>query len=175
MIRRPPDGNAYLTELVAQINSELGRKEPLIIGVAYVGTNLVLRFRAPYGVGWVVAHVQSSVTGGMTYDPAVFVSSTEVDCRADRLQTRTIALTSGVSYAVFLVPVQKDGAGTVVRFDGQGGRPDNMATWTSTTRTGDLNAGALTVTTLTTSAGALTYGANDSGGAGKRLVLAPNA
>ncbi|MFH0980742.1 MAG: hypothetical protein V2A79_04295, partial [Planctomycetota bacterium] len=135
MLRRPPNGDPFLSEMVSQINAELVRKEPLIIGVVYTGTDLVVRFRAPYGVGWVQCQVQSSAVGGggMTYDPATYVSTALVDCRADRLQDQTIAVTAGLRYAVFLVPVQYDGAvpPTKVMYDGEGGRPDAMASVTT--------------------------------------------
>jgi len=133
MIPAPPSGDAYLARLAGILNAELSRKEPTIVGLVYDGTNLLLRFRAPYGVGWVQCQVQSSAVGGggMTYDPATYASTALVDCRADRLQDRTIAVTAGLRYAVFLVPVQYDGAGTKVMYDGAGGRPDAMASVTT--------------------------------------------
>lgn len=149
MIRQPPNGDAYLSTMVGTLNAELSRKEPLIIGASYVGANLVIRYRAPYGVGWIQAQVQSSVTGGMTYSPSTYVSSTLVDCRADRMQTLTVTMTAGVQYAVFLVPVQYDGAGTQVKYDGQSGRADAMASWTTVTGTSHTHdASTLTGTTL---------------------------
>jgi parallel beta-helix repeat protein len=130
MLRRPPNGDPYLTELVATLNAELARKEPTIVGTVYDGSNLGVRFRSPLDAPWVQVHVQSTAAGKggvAAYDPANYVSTTLVDCRADRLQDRTIALTPGLGYAVFLAPVQYDGAGTKVLYDGVGGRPDAMA------------------------------------------------
>ena len=129
MLRRPPNNDAYLVYLVGVLNAELSRKEPTVVGLVYTGTNLLLRFRAAYTAPWVQVHVQSNGVGGggMTYDSTTYVSTALVDCRADRLQDRTIAVTPGTRYAVFLVPVQYDGAGLKVMYDGEGGRPDNMA------------------------------------------------
>jgi hypothetical protein len=129
MLRQPPAGDAYLTYLVGYLNAELGRREPTIVGVGSDGVTLRVRFRAPLGVEKVQVHVQSSDAGegGMTYDPNFYVSSDLVDCRADRLQDRIIPVTAGTGYVVFLVPWAKDGAGNTVLFDGQNGRPDNMA------------------------------------------------
>jgi len=101
------------------------------VGLVYDGSNLLLRFRAPYSVGWVQVHVQTNATGGMTYTSATSVSSTLVDCRANRLQDQTIAVTAGLRYAIFLVPVQYDGAGTKVMYNGEGGRPDAVASVTT--------------------------------------------
>ena len=149
MIGLPLKTDPFLAAMLGQINAELNRKEPLIIGASYVGSNLVMRYRAPFGVGWIQAQVQSSVTGGMTYDPVTFVSSVEVDCRADRMQTLTVAMTAGVSYAVFLVPVQYDGAGTKVLYNGVSSNPDAMAKWTTVTGTSHTHdASTLTGTTL---------------------------
>jgi len=130
MIRQPPAGNPYLTELVATINAEFLRREPLLIGSRYDGTDWQLRFRASLAALWVQVHVQSTEAGegGVTYDAGNFRSSTEVDCRSDRLQDVTVSgLLEWHQYVVWLVPVQYDGAGVKILYDGVDGRPDNMA------------------------------------------------
>jgi len=129
MLRLPPNGDPYLTELVRTVNAELLRKEPTLVGFIDDGANLLVRFRAPLSVGWVQAHVQSTDVGkgGMTYDPAAYESTTLVDCRAERLQDITVVTAPTIRYAIFLIPVQYDAAGTKVLYDGEGGRPDYMA------------------------------------------------
>jgi len=133
MLRRPPNGDPFLSEMVGLLNAELLRREPTIVGLVYDGTNLLLRFRAAIAAPLVQLHVQSNAPGGggMTYDSAHYVSTTLVDCRADRLQDQTIAVTPGTRYAVFLVPVQYDGVSAKVMYDGEGGRPDAMASVTT--------------------------------------------
>ena len=128
MIRRPPSGDPFLNELVSVVNAELNRKEPTLVGISDDGTELTVRFRAPYGVGWVLVHLQSSevASGGFTYNTSTYVSETLVDCRANRLQDFTCAVTDGVGYMVFLIPVQYDGAGVQVRYDGFNGAQDAM-------------------------------------------------
>ena len=131
MIRQPPSGDPYLSELVAILNAELGRKEPAIVGWRHDGTNLHVRFRAPLDVGWVQVHIQSTESGegGPTYDAANFTSSTEVDCRSDRLQDVSVADLPYGRYVIFLIPVEYDGAGTKIVYDGGGtpARPDFMS------------------------------------------------
>jgi hypothetical protein len=128
------------------LNHSLLRRGIDVLGVKLDGTTLSLRFRAPYSVPWVQVHVQSTAAGkgGMTYDAANYVSTTEVDCRSDRVQDITVSsMTLSDQYIVFLIPVQYDGAGTKILYDGAGGRPDDksfVATLTLTEISGFLTA-----------------------------------
>ncbi|HUT13285.1 MAG TPA: hypothetical protein VMY42_22550 [Thermoguttaceae bacterium] len=134
MLRRPPSSDPYFTEVVSILNAELTRREPEILGVSDDGTTFTVRFRAPLSCGWVQAHVQSTAAGegGISaYDDTNYTSTTLVDCRADRLQDVTVTLVAAVQNIVYLIPVQYDAAGTKVLYDGEGGRPDNMA-WANT-------------------------------------------
>ena len=65
--------------------------------------------------------------GGLDYNPSDYVSTALVDCRANRYQTQTIPVDPAYRYAVFLIPVQYDGAGAKVLFDGQDGRPNAIS------------------------------------------------
>jgi hypothetical protein len=131
MIGLPPSGDGYLTKLAAIVREETSRREPILIGSRVSGTSWYLRFRAGLSVALVQVHVQSTVAGeGGTaaYDPANYTSSTEVECRSDRLQDREITgLAASEDYVVFLIPKQVASDGTTVQYDGQGGRPDNMS------------------------------------------------
>jgi hypothetical protein len=130
MLRSPPDGNPYLTQLVGLLNAEFMRREPTVVGFWQDATKIYVRFRAALATSWVQVHVQSTQAGegGTTaYDDTNYTSTTEVDCRADRLQDIDVTFVAASTYVVFLIPVQDDGAGTKVLYDGQGGRPDNMA------------------------------------------------
>lgn len=127
---RLPDGTGpELRELIAKLNAEFLRREPMLLGWRHDGTDLYLRFRAAYATPWVQAHVQSTDPGegGATYDTTNYTSTTEVDCRADRVQEIDVPDLPAGRYYIFLVPVQYDGAGTKVLFDGVSGNPDNMA------------------------------------------------
>jgi len=130
MVRLPVGTtDPYLTELIATINAEFLRREPLIVGWLYDGTDLHVRFRAALATPWVQVHVQSTQggEGGATYDTTNYTSTTETDCRSDRLQDVTVTSLLTGRYFVFLVPVQYDAAGTKILYDGEGGNPDNMA------------------------------------------------
>jgi hypothetical protein len=120
----PPGNDPWLRELAMLFNEEVGRREPTAIGWRHDGTLWHLRFRAPLNSLWVQVHVQGSGSGGggiVAYDPDNFVSSTEVDCRENRLQD--VEIPDG-RHLVFLIPVNYDGAGTKVVFDGEDGRQD---------------------------------------------------
>lgn len=105
----PPGADPWLRKFLGTVNEELLRLEPVIIGWRDDGVNFYLRFRAAFATGWVQVHVQGAGAGegGATYNPTQFVSSTQVDCRSDRMQDVTIPR-SGPLW-VFLVPVQYDG------------------------------------------------------------------
>ena len=128
MIGLPLKTDPFVAAMLGQVNAELNRKEPTLVGISDDGTELTVRFRAPYGVGWVLVHLQSSevASGGFTYNTSTYVSETLIDCRANRLQDFTCAVSSGVGYMVFLIPVQYDGAGVQVRYDGFNGAQDAM-------------------------------------------------
>lgn len=117
----------------ALLNAVLTARGTEILGLRESGTDIYLRFRASPTVPKVKVHVQSTAAGqgGLAaYDSANFFSSTTYDCRDDRVQDVTISgITTTERYAVFLIPIQEDGAGTAVQFDGAGGRPDNMSFW----------------------------------------------
>jgi len=93
MLRPPPNGDPYLTEMVKILNAELARIEPAIVGLLYDGIVIRLRFRAASNALFVRVHVQSSAEGegGGTFDPVNYKSSTLVDCRANRVQDVTIS------------------------------------------------------------------------------------
>ena len=129
MLRQPPNGDGYLRELVALLNEAAFRKEPDILGVVYDGVNLDVRFRAAIDTPYVRVHIQSSVVGegGVNYDPSNYMTSTVVDCRTSRVQDIEFVADPLVGYVVFLIPIQVDGAGAQVLYDGQSGRPDAVA------------------------------------------------
>lgn len=129
MLQRPPSQDPYLTEVVQLLNEMVFRREPRIIGLRHDGTDLHLRFLAGPDTPWVQVHIQNTVAGngGGTYDSSNYVSTTEVDCRAARIQNVTITDIPDERHYVWLIPVQYDGAGTKILYDGEGGRPDNMA------------------------------------------------
>lgn len=123
-----PPGAGLTPTFITQLRASLNRKSPLLLGSVLDGTTWRVRFLA--NTPWVQAHVQSTESGegGMTYDPVNFRSSTQVDCRATEIQDITITgVASAESYAVFLIPVEYDAAGTKVLYNGQGGRADLMA------------------------------------------------
>lgn len=124
MLRETPSQS----EFVSLVNAEMLRLEALVLGWRDDGTNLHIRFRSALASPWVQVHVQSSDPGkgGATYDPVNFVSTTLVDCRANRLQDVTLTDLALGHYTVFFIPVQYDGAGVKILYDGQSGRPDRM-------------------------------------------------
>lgn len=129
MLRQPPGSPAWFAEVTAILNEESLRREPLILGWRDDGSNLHLRFRSALSTGWVQVHVQSTDAdgGGPDYNPAQYVSSTLYECRATRLQDVVVPDLPSGWYTIYLVPVQFDAVGTKILFDGQSGRPDNMA------------------------------------------------
>lgn len=102
------------------IREELYRREPRIVGWRLSGTTLHVRFLAPLTVTHVQAHLQSDAVGegGADYDAANSNDSTEIDCRENRMQDKSWASLGAARYFLFLVPVQYDGAGTKILFDG---------------------------------------------------------
>ena len=127
MLRHPQSGDRYLSAVVDVLNAQLGRLEPDIVAWRDDGTNVHLRFRAPGESPFVVCHVQSSATGkgGATYSTTDYVSSTEVDCRASRVQDVSLIHFAHGVYTIFLIPVQYDAAGTRILYDGVNA-PDRM-------------------------------------------------
>jgi hypothetical protein len=130
-IRLPPSADPYLVQMARVINAELLQREVLWLGILHDGLDLRVRFRAPLTVPSVRVHVQTDQPGegGSAYDPANYLSSVVVDCREDRMQEVAVPLTAAVVYFIYLVPVQTDGLGATVLFDGEGGRPDRMSFW----------------------------------------------
>jgi hypothetical protein len=112
-------------ELIAVLREELNRKEALALSWRDDGANVHIRYRAALSTPWVQFHVQSTQAGegGATYDTTNFTESTEIDCRASRVQDDTLPSLTDDDYYVWLIPVQKDSAGTV-KYDGEGGLPD---------------------------------------------------
>jgi hypothetical protein len=125
----PPSGDLWLTQVAALLNALLDQIEPTFVGWRNDGTNLNVRFRAAIGTPYVRIHVQDTDPGkgGGTFDPVNFVSEVDQDCRAGGLQDVTLAELPYGRYWVWLIPVQIDGAGAKLYFDGQSGRPDRMA------------------------------------------------
>lgn len=129
-IRTPLSASPEMIELIAHVNTEMLRREPRIVGFREDATKFYIRFVAALSTPWVQVHIQSTQAGegGTTaYDPDNYASSTEVDCRSDRLQDVSHTFTASSLYAVFLIPKQLDGSGTKILYDGQSGRPDNAA------------------------------------------------
>jgi hypothetical protein len=134
MIGRPPPQESgqfagWLERLADMVREQFTRREAKILGTRLAGTTWYIRFSAALSTSFVQVHVQSSVAGegGLAaYDASNYTSSTEKDCRQDRVQDVTVTVTPGESYVVFLVPKQKDADGTKIAYDGQSGRPDSM-------------------------------------------------
>lgn len=99
-----------------------------LIGQETAGGTVSVRIRASRSTLFVQEHVQTDAggEGGATYDTVNFKSSTELDCRANRQQDRSITRGGGDHYYVWYIPVFKDAAGNVVRYDGVDGE-DFMA------------------------------------------------
>ena len=115
--------------MLSVLHTEFLQREILWLGSLCDGTNWRLRYRAPLMVPWVQEHIQTDQPGegGADYDSTAFLSSVEVDCREDRMRDITIAITPGVIYYVYLVPIQEDGEGNRILYDGEGGRADRMS------------------------------------------------
>ncbi len=116
----PPNADPYLTKLVKLLNTEFRRLEPEILGYRHDGTTLHLRFRAPVGCQYIQVHVQSTAAGegGSEYDASNYTSTTEVDCRANRVQDVTVTDVPSERFVVYLIPVEYDGSGAKVLWDG---------------------------------------------------------
>ena len=120
LIGTPPSNDPWLRQVAAVMNVGLARKEPELLGFSHDGTDLFIRFRARPAAPWVQRHLQSTLVGegGATYDPANYASSVEVDCRATPTQDATITVTPGETYYLWLIPIQYDGAGLKILYDG---------------------------------------------------------
>jgi hypothetical protein len=130
MLQLPRGADPFTVRLVRLLNEELLRREPMVLGFRQDATKVYVRYRAPLSAPWVQVHVQSTQAGegGTTaYDASNYTSTTEVDCRAARVQDVEVVFVAASTYAVFLIPVQYDGAGTKVLYNGVGGLPDNMS------------------------------------------------
>lgn len=127
-LKLPPQAPAYLREFAAVMNSQMLRREPIVVGTRTDGVNLYVRFLAAYAAPWVQVHIQTDQAGegGTSYNSSNYKSSTLVDCREDLLQEiSTPDITPG-NYYIWLIPVQYDGSDKKVLYDGEGGNPDNM-------------------------------------------------
>jgi hypothetical protein len=130
MLPQPPAGEAYLTKLVSVLNANFLVREPEVLGFRQDTTKIYVRYRAPFAVGWIQVHVQSTQPGegGTTaYDASNYTSTTEVDCRLDRIQDVSVTFVASSTYVVFLIPVQYDANGNKVLYDGTGGVDDRMS------------------------------------------------
>lgn len=128
MIDTPLAADPLAANLIATLRAELLQLSPRILGTKADGTTWAVRFLSPFSAPWVQVHVQSAATGGMSYNPDTFISSEEIDCRENRVQdVEVTAIDPDESYIIFLIPVQYDGAGTKVLYDGRDDRPDNMS------------------------------------------------
>ena len=86
--------------------------------VAGAGTTATLRFLASISCSFVRVQVQRTGTGGDTYNQALSVSSTRVDCRQNRQQDVSITRDGVNQYYVWLVPEQQNADAAFVSFDG---------------------------------------------------------
>lgn len=121
MLRIPSVSDPTLSAWARIVNTELSLLEPVIVGFRQDSTKIYIRCQAPLAAPWLQIHVQSSQAGeGNTsaYNATTYKSSTEVDCRATRLQDVEVTFVAGSTYVVFVIPVQYDGAGTKVLYDG---------------------------------------------------------
>lgn len=134
MIGQPPRGftdalTSWLARLAGIVREGVSQREAHIVGSRLSGTTWTVRFVAALSTPYVQVHVQSTATGEggiAAYDDTNYTSSTEVDCRASRLQTVTVTVTASEDYVVFMVPKQVSGDGTKILYNGEGGRPDSM-------------------------------------------------
>ena len=70
------------------------------------GTDVKVRFMASRATNYVQVHVQSDAVGkgGFDYAADNFISSSRVDCRAEKMQEVTISRNGSDQYWVFLIP-----------------------------------------------------------------------
>lgn len=127
MFQIPPGLLPELTAVLQQIRADWMRREVAILGWRHDGTSLHLRFKPAISVQWVHLHVQNVANGGAAYDPAAYVVSEEIDCREARVQDYSTPDVLDERVWVWLIPVEKDAAGTAVKYDGRDGRPDVMS------------------------------------------------
>ena len=95
---------------------------------ASAGGTVTVRWKASLAVEHMQVHVQHDGTdgGGLEYDPETYVSSTRVNCFTDRQQDTEIARTGTNNYAVWMIPVVRQGDGSFIKYDGTQGE-DHMA------------------------------------------------
>lgn len=118
MLRLPRDGDPLMSEWARVLNSIILRREPRIISSLYDGSKWYVRYLAPYSSMWVQEHLQSSDDGGWTYDADNYVTSELIDCRTERMKDFEASLDFGPGYTLFLIPVQYDGEGNKILYDG---------------------------------------------------------
>ncbi len=118
LLRLPRDGDPHLTEWARILNEGLARREPLILSAIYDCSKWYVRYLAPYSCTWVQEHLQSTDDGGYLYDPDNYTSSTLIDCRTERMKDFEAAMDAAFGYSLFLIPVQYDGEGNKILYDG---------------------------------------------------------
>lgn len=93
------------------------------------GSDVTVRWVAGSRTDWVQVHIQSDGVGkgGDVYSTTNYVSTAEVDCRESRWQTTTVSRNSSNEYYIFLIPVFKNFAGTITKFDGVDGADHMVA------------------------------------------------
>ena len=113
-----PPGAAPLTERLLRDLASYWDSQQRVMFMGYkedqeAGEDVLLRFMASRATKYVQVHVQSDVSGGggAAYDPDTFVSSTQVDCRVNRLQEVTITRNGINQYWVYLIPKFDNGLG----------------------------------------------------------------
>ena len=67
---------------------------------------------------YVNAQIQNNITGGITYNASTYVSRTQYDIRADRLQAIAVSTIRSRPYYLFLIPTFLESDGTYTLFDG---------------------------------------------------------
>lgn len=119
MLRLPRGNEPLLGEWARVLNSIILRREPLILSTIYDCTKWYVRYLAPYSCMWVQEHLQSTDDGGYLYDPDNYTSSVLIDCRTERMRDFETAMDPMLGYSLFLIPVQYDGEGNKVLYDGE--------------------------------------------------------
>ena len=102
-----------------------------ILGVrheASAAATVTVRWKASLAVEHMQVHVQHDGTGGggLEYNRATYVSSSRVDCFTDRQQDTEIPRNGTDNYAVWLIPVVRQGDDSYLKYDGEEAE-DHMA------------------------------------------------
>ncbi len=99
----PPEAERFFRGFASHWDNQ---QRVMLLGHKDQGTSVLVRFMASRATEYVQVHLQSDATGagGFTYDADNFVSSTEVDCRVDRLQEVTLTRNGTDQFCIFLIP-----------------------------------------------------------------------